>query len=129
MQTMRQRGFTLMEVLVALAVVAISLTALVGAVGRVTHNDGSLRDRTFADWVAMNELTSIRLAKTIPGSGSLDGDADMGGQKWHWKATFSTTEDPNLERVDVAVSTADQPDDPVWTVSGFLGNPQGTVNP
>ena len=129
MQTMRQRGFTLMEVLVALAVVAISLTALIGAVGRITHNDSGLRDRTFADWVAMNELTSIRLAKTIPQGGSLDGDADMGGQKWHWKATFSATADPNLERVDVTVGTADKPDDAIWTVSGFLGNPQGTVSP
>lgn len=126
---MRQRGFTLMEVLVALAVVAIGLTALVGAVGRVTHNDSGLRDRTFADWVAMNELTSLRLAKTIPGNGSLDGDADMGGTKWHWKATFSTTADPNLERVDVAVSTQDKQDDAVETVSGFIGNSQGTVSP
>ncbi len=118
-----------MEVLVALAVVAIGLTALVGAVGRVTHNDSGLRDRTFADWVAMNELTSLRLAKTIPGNGSLDGDADMGGTKWHWKATFSTTADPNLERVDVAVSTQDKQDDAVETVSGFIGNSQGTVSP
>ena len=125
----RQRGFTLIEVLVALAVVAISLTALVGAAGKVTRDDSGLRDRTFASWVAMNELTSIRLAKTIPGGGSLDGDADMGGTKWHWKATFSTTADPNLERVDVVVSTEDKQDDAIETVSGFLGNPQGAAPP
>lgn len=118
-----------MEVLVALAVTAIALSALIGSAGKVTRNDSGLRDRTFADWVAMNELTSLRLAKSIPQNGSLDGDADMGSQKWHWKATFSTTADPNLERVDVAVSTADKPDDAIWTVSGFLGNPQGTVGP
>ena len=118
-----------MEVLVALAVVAISLTALISAAGKVTYNDSGLRDRTFANWVAMNELTSIRLAKTISQNGTMEGDASMGDTKWHWKATFSSTGDPNLERVDVAVSAEDKQDDAVETVSGFLGNPNGTVSP
>ena len=124
---MQQRGFTLMEVLVALAVLALGMTAVIGAAGSSTRLGSELRDRTFADWVAMNELTSIRLAKTAPASGDLNGDADMGGAKWHWKATLSGTEDPNLLRIDVAVSTADKPDDVIETVSGFMGKPQSTV--
>jgi|SRR5580698_8290211 general secretion pathway protein I len=126
---MQQRGFTLMEVLVALAVLALGMTAVIGAAGSSTRLGSELRDRTFADWVAMNELTSIRLAKTAPASGSLNGDADMGGAKWHWKATISGTEDPNLLRIDVAVSTTDKPDDVIETVSGFMGNAQATVPP
>ena len=126
---MQQRGFTLMEVLVALAVLALGMTAVIGAAGSSTRLGSELRDRTFADWVAMNELTSIRLATgtPAPASGNLDGDADMGGAKWHWKATISGTQDPNLLRIDVAVSTADKPDDVIETVSGFMGKSQNTV--
>lgn len=114
-----------MEVLVALAVMALGMTAVIGAAGTSTRLGSELRDRTFADWVAMNELTSIRLAATAPASGSLNGDADMGGEKWHWKATVSATEDPNLLRIDVDVSTSDKPDDVIETVSGFMGKPLG----
>jgi|HubBroStandDraft_5_1064220.scaffolds.fasta_scaffold974585_2 general secretion pathway protein I len=124
---MQQRGFTLMEVLVALAVLALGMIAVIGAAGSSTRLGSELRDRTFADWVAMNELTSIRLAKSAPANGSLNGDADMGGEKWHWKATISGTEDPNLLRIDVAVGTADKPDDAIETVSGFMGSSQATV--
>ena len=122
---LRQRGFTLLEVLVALAVLALGMTAVIGAAGSSTRRGSDLRDRTFADWVAMNELTSLRLAKTVPASGSLNGDADMAGQKWHWTATISGTADPDLLRIDVAVAPADKPDDALETVSGFMGKPPG----
>jgi len=120
----RQRGFTLLEVLIALAVLALGMTAVIGAAGSSTRRGSELRDRTFADWVAMNELTSLRLAKTVP-SGSLSGDADMAGEKWHWTATVSSTQDPDLLRIDVAVAPADKPDDALETVSGFMGKPAG----
>lgn len=123
--TAKQHGFTLLEVLIALAVLALGMTAVIGAAGSSTRLGSELRDRTFADWVAMNELTSIRLAKTAPGSGSLNGDADMAGEKWHWKATITTTADPNLLRIDVVVAPEDKPDDTLETVSGFMGKPQG----
>ena len=122
----RQRGFTLMEVLVALAVLALGMTAVIGAAGSSTRRGSELRDRTFADWVAMNELTSLRLAKTVP-SGSLNGDADMAGEKWHWTATVTGTEDPDLLRIDVAVAPADKPDDALETVSGFMAKPAGAA--
>ena len=121
----KQHGFTLLEVLIALAVLALGMTAVIGAAGSSTRLGSELRDRTFADWVAMNELTSLRLAKAAPASGSLNGDADMAGEKWHWRATISATADPDLLRIDVAVAPADKPDDAVETVSGFMGKPQG----
>lgn len=117
-----------MEVLVALAVLALGMTAVIGTAGSSTRLGSELRDRTFANWVAMNELTSLRLGGTAPASGSLNGDADMGGVKWHWKATISGTEDPNLLRIDVDVSTSDRPDAVIQTVSGFMGKPQTTTS-
>jgi general secretion pathway protein I len=118
------RGFTLIEVLIALAVLAISMVAVIGAAGKTTRTASQLRDDTFASWVAMNELTSLRLTAEWPSNDSLNGDADMAGRKWHWKATISKTEDPDLLRIDVDVSDPLKPDDVITGVTGFMGRPR-----
>ena len=120
----RQAGFTLLEVLIAAAVLALSMAAVIGSAGRSTRIGAQLRDDTFADWVAMNELTTLRLAGQWPQSDSLNGDADMGGEKWHWVATVTKTSDPDLLRVDVKVSHASSPDDEITSVTGFMGRPR-----
>ncbi|MGE5625743.1 MAG: type II secretion system minor pseudopilin GspI [Bacillota bacterium] len=117
------RGFTLLEVLVALVFLAISMFALVATSGHVTNTDSQLRDKTFATWVAMNELTTLRLGGAWPSGDSLDGDADMAGRKWHWKAAFQKTEDPDLLRVDISVSSEDNKDQEIAALTGFMGNP------
>ncbi|HSN18422.1 MAG TPA: type II secretion system minor pseudopilin GspI [Gammaproteobacteria bacterium] len=121
----RQAGFTLMEVLVALAVLALGMLAVIGAGGTTARNTAYLRDDTFASWVGLNELTMLRVAQTWPSADTLDGDADMAGEKWHWKATMSKTSDPGLLRIDIDVSTPDKPDSPVTRVTGFMGLPAG----
>lgn len=122
MSRLHSRGFTLMEVLVALAVLAFGMLAVVGTAGKVAYNDAHLRDTTFATWVGMNELTMLRVSQTWP-SDSLDGDADMGGEKWHWAAKMTKTADPGLLRIDIDVSLGEKPDDVITTVTGFMGLP------
>ena len=121
----RQAGFTLLEVLVALAVLALGMLAVIGAAGHTSRDEAYLRDDTYASWVGLNELTILRVAKDWPTADTLDGDADMAGEKWHWKATMSKTADPGLLRIDVDVSTPDKPDDPIARVTGFMGLPPG----
>ena len=116
-------GFTLLEVLIALAVLAIGLMALIGTTGKSARDSAHLRDTTYASWVGLNELTMLRVAQSWPNDDSLNGDADMGGEKWHWKATMTKTSDPGLLRVDIDVSVPDKPDDVVTTVTGFIGLP------
>lgn len=117
----RQTGFTLIEVLIALAILALSMVAVIGAAGSSTRLDIGLRDRTFADWVGLNELTTLRIAAVAPSESSLSGDADMGDQKWHWTAKISPTSDPNLLRIDVDVAAAGKPDVVIESVTGFMG--------
>lgn len=120
----RHAGFTLLEVLIATAVLALSMAAVIGTAGHGTRIGAQLRDDTFADWVAMNELATLRLAQQWPAGDNLDGDADMGGEKWHWVATFAKTSDPDLLRVDISVSHASAPDAVVTSVTGFMGRPR-----
>ncbi|HEY4128389.1 MAG TPA: type II secretion system minor pseudopilin GspI [Gammaproteobacteria bacterium] len=121
--SIRNRGFTLLEVLVAIVVIATALLAVSSAAGNSSRRAVQLRDDTFAQWVGLNELSMLRVAQTWPSDDSLNGDADMAGEKWHWKATMTKTADPGLLRVDIDVTTPDRPDDVVVTVTGFMGLP------
>ncbi|MGH8127984.1 MAG: type II secretion system minor pseudopilin GspI [Gammaproteobacteria bacterium] len=121
-----ERGFTLIEVLVALAVIAIGLVAVLAVAARSGRVDSELQQRTFAAWVASNQMERMRLASNWPGLGKSDGKITLADQDWHWKATVDKTEDPDLRRVTLSVATEAKPDDPVIQLLGFLGKPSSS---
>lgn len=87
----RERGFTLLEVLVALAVIAVALSAAIKAAGSNVDNAAYLRDRTFAHWVAMNKLAEMQTMNKFPSAGSTDrGTQLMAGHEWHWTVKTTT---------------------------------------
>lgn len=116
-------GFTLLEVLIALAVLAIGMLAVIGTAGTSTRLAAELKDETFAHWVAMNELTQLRLAPVWPDTGTLKGETGMAGRQWHWQAVISKTSDPDLLRADIDVSAASAPASVVSSLTGFIGKP------
>lgn len=126
-------GFTLIEVLVALAVIAIGLAGVVAVAIRSGRVDASLQQRSFAGWVASNQMVRLRLQPNWPDLGTEDGKVTLARQKWHWKVTVAKTPDPDLRRVTLEVATAAKPDDPVTTLIGFIGKPlpkpQGVPTP
>lgn len=77
-------GFTLVEVLVALAIIAISMSAALSTSGSQASSAGYLKQKTIAHWVAMNEMTQFQLAKSITTTGKTDGDTKMAGVTWYW---------------------------------------------
>ena len=127
----RLRGFTLMEVLVALLIVSLGMLAVIEAVGQAASNSSYLRDKTMAHWVAMNRLTELRLQKQPPAFGESSGEVDMAGQRWRWHTKVSETAVTTISRIDVNVAPADADDEAsMANVSGFYGTsvaPQGTL--
>jgi len=121
-----QRGFTLMEILIALAIIAIVLGALVQAAGSSASNASRLRDKTVAQWVASNRLAELQVSGTFPDTGSRTGESEMLGQVWHWKTRVQKVEDEDLRRVDVEIRKTADGKNPIVTVAGFVNHPRLT---
>ncbi|HEC15839.1 MAG TPA: type II secretion system protein GspI [Sedimenticola sp.] len=96
-------GFSLMEVLVALAVLAIAMAALVKAAGGFSANQAYLENKTIAHWVAMNQLAAQRVADPPPSAGSRQGEEEMAGRTWQWSLQLSRTADSDVLRGVVEV--------------------------
>lgn len=97
------RGFTLIEVLMAVAVLAIALAAIVTGMARYTDHARHLREKSVALWVAHNQLTTFELEPGWPSVGTSEGEAEMAGGKWTWIAEVKETTDPHLRRIDIRV--------------------------
>ena len=92
-------GFTLIEVLVALTIVAISLGAIISSSGTQASQASYLKQKTIAHWVALNEITQLQIDNTWPDLGSDDGSTNMANNEWFWVRTVKKTEDENSRQV------------------------------
>ena len=113
------RGFTLIEVLVALVIVAISLAAGIKAAGALTDNAARLQSVSAAQWCAENQLTELRLSKQFPSVGDADFSCEQLGRIYRGRLAVRPTPNPNFRRVDALVSDADGV--PQLTLSTIMG--------
>lgn len=116
------RGFTLIEVMVALTIVAFSLTAVAASMSQMIDAATTMRDRTYASWIAQNKITEIRLANTIPEVGTSSGEIEFGNTDWEWRVVISESGIEDFMRIDVSISLAGE-DYVIRTVTGFMGEP------
>ena len=112
------RGFTLIEVLVALAIVAVALGAGIKAAGALTNNAQRLADVSAAQWCADNQLANLKLARQFPGIGDSDFGCEQLGRNFQGQLRVRPTPNPNFRRVDV--SMADEDAQPLLTLSTVL---------
>lgn len=111
-------GFTLIEVLVALAIVAVTLATGVKAAASLRGNAERMTDVTAAQWCAENQLTGLKLARQFPGVGDSEFTCEQLGRTYRGKLVVRPTPNPNFRRVDAQVST--ESGDPVLGVSTVL---------
>jgi general secretion pathway protein I len=118
------RGFTLIEVLVALMVVAIGLAALMLAVSGTARTSGYLRDKTLAQWMALNRLSEVRLNLTKFGQNADTGEINFANRTWHYDTRYFDTSIATMKRVVVRVYAGDAKTkgNPLAESTGFLGS-------
>ena len=97
-------GFTLVEVMVALAVTAIALTAGIKATSALTNNAGRQATLLLAQLCAQNHLVELRLAQRLPGVGDSHSTCTQGDRALRLQQQVRATANPNFQRVEVAVS-------------------------
>jgi general secretion pathway protein I len=108
--------------MVALAIIAVSLSFIMVAITQSIDTANTLRDRSYAVWIAQNKITEMRLANVIPDLSETSGEVEYAKGLWDWRAVISETGIENLVRVDVSVSHAGS-EDVVRSVTGFIGEP------
>lgn len=113
-------GFTLVEVMVALAIVAFGLIAVFGQLSQSATAAIRLRDKTIAHWIAMNILTERRLLRQLPDAGTESDDIEMANARWHYVVTYAETGVEGMRRAEVTVAFADDDERPIATATGFL---------
>jgi len=115
-------GFTLVEVLVALAIVAVALAAGFRSVAQSAETATALKARTLALWVAQNRLAAAQLEIPSPAVGELDGNETQAGALFSWHQTVGGTPNPAFRRVEITVADASRSDYVLARLVGYVGS-------
>jgi general secretion pathway protein I len=117
----KQAGFTLIEVLIALAILAIALTAAMRAASVATDSANETKLRTLATWIAQNRIAEINASTTttLPGAGESNGRQTMANIEFEWKQKISNTPNTAFRKIEVQVL---RPGNDQWlaNLSGFV---------
>lgn len=117
--SLASKGFTLLEVLVALAIVAVALSAAVRATGVSVDSSAQVKDRMFASWVAQNRLAELTARHVFPELGRRSGSANEAGRNFTWEENVGTTPNADFRRVEISVR-AEGSDHVAATIVGYL---------
>lgn len=116
-----KQGFTLLEVLVALAVFAVAAMSILKAVSQHVNTLGYLEEKTFAAMVADNTLAQLHLSGEYP-SASKTGKTTLANREWYWTAKSIKTQQSLLRQIEISVATDPQREHSVITVKTYVAN-------
>jgi len=103
--TFKQAGMTLLEVMVAMSVFATAGLAVMKVATENLSSLAYLEEKTFANWVAGNTLTELKLTQTIPGKSWRKGESELAGRTWYWRYKAQATDSNDFVAVTVEVAT------------------------
>ncbi|HMF28039.1 MAG TPA: type II secretion system minor pseudopilin GspI [Candidatus Cybelea sp.] len=119
MNAFRLRGFTLIEVLIALAILAVALAAAVRSAGIAADGTIDLKERLLATWVAQDRLARYATQPIWPDVGTSQGNVEQAGIQFAWQETVSGTPNPRFRRVEIHVYSARAPTHALATLIGY----------
>jgi len=124
-QAKKIKGFTLIEVMVALTVIAIALASLIKAAGNHTNSAGYLKSKTLAHYVAMNEITQLQIDKSWPDLGSTHKSSEMAGVEWFWTREVEKTGDEsgNIRGIKFTIYLDEDRTRNLAQLQAFVSNP------
>ena len=124
----KTRGFTLIEILVALAIIAIALAALIKASGNHTYSASYLKQKSIGHWVAMNEISLLHVTHAWPDLGTQKKSADMADHEWFWLREVKKTPDPNTRQIVFTVYADEDREQNVSRLIGYISRPAGSTS-
>jgi len=116
-----EKAFTLIEIMVALAIIALTMGAIIENTTASTRNALYLQEKTIATWIAMNQISLVRARREWTSVSNKKGEVEMANREWIWKMQILKTDDPNMRRLNVDVYLADNDTQALASMSGFLG--------
>jgi general secretion pathway protein I len=124
---MKQHGMTLLEVMAAIVIFALTATSIMKAASEHLRGIAVLEELTFATWVANNRLQQAQVENSWPPENNKKGSEEMAGRTWYWQQRVVETEDKDLRQVEVTVSVDPQGENIATSVVTFFANPKPAV--
>jgi general secretion pathway protein I len=116
----KQQAFTLLEVMLAMAVFAIAGVALLGAAGNNLKNMANLETKMFAQWVASNQLVEVNLNTSWPPRNNKKGKVEMAGREWFWQQKVIKTTDKDMRAVVLEVRLDEDEKQPLTSLMTYV---------
>lgn len=118
----RHRGFLLVELLIALVILALPLAAFTRTINQSIDTTAGLRDRSIALWIAQDQLAVHEMRRDWPDTKTVSGTREMAGRNWRWQEKVLATPTPQMRRIEVEVRDADR-NDVLARLVGFVRDP------
>lgn len=119
----RWRGFTLLEVLIALAIFATAGAAILQASASHLRAVAQLEELTLASMIANNQLQQAQLNRSWPPRELEQGEVSLGNRDWQWQLRAVTVPDQDLRELQISVRLSEQPEQVVYQLKTYIGRP------
>ena len=124
---LRQEGFTLIEIIIALVVISVALGAVINTVGSSVSHGSHLKEKTLGLWVAQNYLAEVSITQQWPTTGQKSDQVMMAGKQWYIQNKVTQTPDKLMRRLDVSVFSDREYEQKLASLVAFVTRPQAVT--